>query len=486
MTIEPDVEPDRLVRDDIAVGKQTLILAGILAAFVTAGTIGIYLIVGSPDLPDQPLAARNSPLDPVAEEHGNTDLDAMTARLAQRLADNPDDSDGWILLARSYTAAGRIPDAVDAYGSLFELTGGVPAYEGEFAEILVRAANGTVTPQARDLFASVQRRLPQDPRAGYYLALAQAQAGDVEAAIRMWRALEAGAPAGAPWLPAVRQQIEETATEFRIDVAALDPVAPASDQAAGPSAADVAAARSMPADDQQEMIRTMVARLAARLEEEPGDVDGWLRLARSYAVLGETDKARDALRGALSENLTPELQARVDSMAAELNLDVFDTPAATEAGTANLPTDHETMIRQMVVNLATRLESNPDDVDGWSRLGRSYLVLNEYESARNALGRAVALEPGNLDLLTTYADIVLTAPGRIPPLPEASIKVMRQILSENPQDPQALWYVGLAAAQSGDIGAARGHWKQLLDNLDPASFTHAAVMRRYQELHATP
>ena len=43
------------------------------------------------------------------------------------------------------------------------------------------------------------------------------------------------------------------------------------------------------------MIRAMVDRLAGRLEQDGGDVEGWLRLMRSYAVLGETDKAREAV-----------------------------------------------------------------------------------------------------------------------------------------------------------------------------------------------
>ena len=70
--------------------------------------------------------------------------------------------------------------------------------------------------------------------------------------------------------------------------------APTLDPAPGPSAEDVEAASRMSIDDRQEMIRSMVARLAERLAETPDDADGWIRLGRSYRVLGEAAKSRAA------------------------------------------------------------------------------------------------------------------------------------------------------------------------------------------------
>ncbi|MBT3700741.1 MAG: tetratricopeptide repeat protein, partial [Alphaproteobacteria bacterium] len=73
---------------------------------------------------------------------------------------------------------------------------------------------------------------------------------------------------------------------------------PPSDEAAqapGPSQADVAAAKDMSTGDRSEMIRSMVNRLAERLKDEPDDLEGWQRLARAYGVLGEQDKAAEAL-----------------------------------------------------------------------------------------------------------------------------------------------------------------------------------------------
>src|SRR5437868_11742610 len=73
---------------------------------------------------------------------------------------------------------------------------------------------------------------------------------------------------------------------------ATPPAGPAAGGA--PSAADVEAVQAMSPAERQAMIRGMVDRLAARLDANPDDAEGWQRLARAYAVLGETEKAEAA------------------------------------------------------------------------------------------------------------------------------------------------------------------------------------------------
>jgi len=63
---------------------------------------------------------------------------------------------------------------------------------------------------------------------------------------------------------------------------------------AGPTTKDIAAAQSMSPEERQAMIRSMVERLAARLDQNPDDKEGWTRLAHAYDVLGETEKAQAA------------------------------------------------------------------------------------------------------------------------------------------------------------------------------------------------
>ena len=93
--------------------------------------------------------------------------------------------------------------------------------------------------------------------------------------------------------------LQESLNVFRIAAAADLPIvdllsAPTSPP--GPSAADVAAASEMSGADRAEFIRSMVSRLAERLEDEPVDLDGWMRLANAYAVLQEEDRAIEAYR----------------------------------------------------------------------------------------------------------------------------------------------------------------------------------------------
>ncbi|MGB9646917.1 MAG: c-type cytochrome biogenesis protein CcmI, partial [Stellaceae bacterium] len=103
------------------------------------------------------------------------------------------------------------------------------------------------------------------------------------------RALLATAPAEAPWRKVVQDRLAEIAPG---EIAPGEQ--PPAGEASGPTARDVAAAQSMSPEERQAMIRSMVDRLAARLEQNPNDKDGWNRLAHAYDVLGETEKAKAA------------------------------------------------------------------------------------------------------------------------------------------------------------------------------------------------
>ena len=69
------------------------------------------------------------------------------------------------------------------------------------------------------------------------------------------------------------------------------------------------------------------------------------------------------------------------------------------------------MINAMVERLAARLETQPDDVDGWVRLGRSYMVLNQPDKARQAYARAVKLKPDDPELARALAEASSAAAG---------------------------------------------------------------------------
>jgi cytochrome c-type biogenesis protein CcmH len=305
------------------------LVTALLAVAVPAGAFGVYLLLGSPDAPSHPFAARQVEREALSEHQG-IDMETAIATLVQRLEADPQNLDGWILLARSYDASARHKEAAQAYRRALELQPDNLDLAGTYAESLVRAARGMVTPESAQIFHQLLSRVPKDPRSRYYLALAKAQAGDGSGAIEAWQALAADGPPDAPWLPAVQTQIARAAQEFGIEVAELPPAAasPATappaggDVGPGPSAEDVEAARTMPPAAQLEMIRGMVARLAERLAEDPEDVEGWLRLARSYQVLGEPAEARKAVQEARarSADATPETREAIEALAGELGV----------------------------------------------------------------------------------------------------------------------------------------------------------------------
>jgi cytochrome c-type biogenesis protein CcmH len=267
--------------------------------------LGLYLSLGSPRLPGQPLAAR------LAEPPAPDDIAALIARVEEHLARAPEDGRGWEVIAPVYLRLGRAADAAAAYRNAIRLNGSSAARQTGLGEAVLAAEGGVVTAEARQAFERASEAEPAAPAPRFYLALAAEQEGRQAEAATMLRALLAEAPADAPW----RGPVE-------IALARLDPA----DGSGVPSQSDVAAAEAMAPDERNAMIEGMVASLAKRLESEPDDVDGWLRLIRSYVVLGRTDDAADAARAALAGVQADTDRARVEALIADLGV-TPDSPA---------------------------------------------------------------------------------------------------------------------------------------------------------------
>ena len=283
----------------------------LVATLMLGGSIGIYQINGSFDQPDQPLAARDigpeGGVPTLLSEHDGSVVNDAIISLRTRLETDPGNVDHWRLLARSYSAVGAHPQAAAAYARLIELAPEAIELRGDYAEALIRAEDGFVGPKAVASFETMLMHVPDDPRALYYLALRDAQGGNDLKAAQGWTRILRTAPADAPYRPAIYRILDMVIAEAGLDRAALDipveqapPVQPPMQP--GPSAGDIAVAAALSEDQQFEMIRGMVARLETRLTEEPGDIEGWLRLARSRTVLGEAEQAVAALERALAAN----------------------------------------------------------------------------------------------------------------------------------------------------------------------------------------
>jgi cytochrome c-type biogenesis protein CcmH len=257
----------------------------------------VYARLGSPALPDQPFAGRATAAKAVASGVQHLDLSKAIAKISAHLKDHPEDLTGWLLLARTKVSLGQYAEAVEAYRHAVDLTGHRADIMGDWGEAQVLAANGTVTPAAREAFQAALADKERAPRSRYYLALAQYQQGDAKAALQGWVDLAADSPADAEWQPLLRQRIAEAAAQLGVDPASLKTSSGMPSQAAVAAAAQATAGASP--EERRAMILAMVGNLAARLEQQPDDVEGWARLGRSYTVLGEPQKARDAYAHAL-------------------------------------------------------------------------------------------------------------------------------------------------------------------------------------------
>ena len=362
--------------------------AVVVALPLVAGSL--YLWLGAPGTVDQPIAARERPATPAVTampEGGVPDVEQMVIGLAERLRSQPDDLDGWIMLGRSYSVLERFDEAVVALKHAEMMAEGDASVTAMLGEFQVFAAGGVVTPEAKATFDDAVARDAGHPAARFYLALAKRQAGDARGALDDWLALLRDSDPAATWLPVLHQRIDETADQLGVDVAGLAPAAPAAPSAPppGPTAEDMAAAAEMSSDDQNAMIRGMVARLAARLEDEPDDLEGWLRLGRSYGVLGETPKSRDAY------------------------------------------------------------------------------------------AQAAALSPDDPAVLQSYVTAIMAAQPEDAAVPMEAVVVLRRLATVDAENTSALWLLGRAEAESGNTDAARGLWRRLLALLPPGGDDHAAV-----------
>jgi cytochrome c-type biogenesis protein CcmH len=271
------------------------LIAGLIVPLVA---LPLYLKSGSPGLPGVPLSQRLAQ----AEEKG--DYEALIVKVEQHLAKNPDDLDGWKVLAPAYRRGMRFADAVEAHRNIVRLSPPDPLALADYAEAMVMAGEGMVSAEAHDLFGMALALDPKLPKARFYDALALKQEGKTEEAKAAFEAFLKDTPEDAPWRPMLLAEMQQ--------------------MGAKPPALDsetMASAQNMAPEDQQAMIRSMVDGLEERLTANPDDLDGWLRLIRSRAVLGEAGKAKAAYDKALVHySGNADALAQISALAKDMSL----------------------------------------------------------------------------------------------------------------------------------------------------------------------
>ena len=290
-------------------------LLAALVIGVPATAFALYAVLGDPGVPSVPFTQRQVQ-EPLTADAEDEEVNRLAAQLAARMAENPEDPRGWLLLARTYRTIERYGEAAEAFGQAIERGLDEPEVHAAQGEMLIAVADGVIGPEARRAFAAALEKDPANIRARYYRGLAMVQDDRLQDALDIWLPLLREAPAETPWRPVVERQVREASLRLGLDSAKLleGASAPGVAGAPGTSAADIEAVSRMSAEDRAAFIRSMVERLAARLEDEPGDFEGWLRLARAYQVLGEAEQVEQTL--AKAAELVRDLPADAPERAA--------------------------------------------------------------------------------------------------------------------------------------------------------------------------
>ena len=415
--------------------SATFALSAIVVLVLVGGAAALYPLLGEPGARDTPLAARIEASDQMRAERPSQsqaeevfraesapatpepEFAALMEKLRKTVGERPDDLQGQMLLARNEASLGNFAASYAAQSEVIRIKGdeATAADYSVLAEMMIRATGGYVSPEAEAALKETLQRDPRFPPARYFTALMHAQNDRPDIAFRMMEQLLADSTPNAPWVPAIRGQIEELAWRAGVRYSL-----PEAGSTPGPSAGDMAAAAEMSPEERQEMIRGMVDGLSERLASEGGSAEEWGRLISALGVLGETDRARaiwDEARSVFSDK--PDQLAIVRQGAAHAGLaeepgaaQVLAVPAPAPAlpgpsgadieSASELSTQERSeMIRGMVHRLAERLTSEGGTAEEWARLITSHASLGDRDAAETALAQAKAAHGGDAAAMTT-------------------------------------------------------------------------------------
>lgn len=294
--------------------KNGVIVAAVIAVFAFFGSFWAYSTLGAPGFADFPLdlrkllaaeALENRPNQAFVEANQRPaqpttlpeDYVAMVEQLRTVVAERPDDLRGHQFLVRSEAALGNYAAAYKAQEKVIALLGAnvIAQDHAVLADLMVQAASGYVSPEAENALRAALEMDGRNGLAQYYIGQMFAQTGRPDRGFQIWRSLLESSPPEAPWVPAIRDQIEELAWlagQNRYQLPAE------SGPIRGPSAEDMEAAQNMSAEERVSMIQGMVSQLSDRLASEGGPVDDWAQLIRAYGVLGDRIAAQAVYREA--------------------------------------------------------------------------------------------------------------------------------------------------------------------------------------------
>jgi len=192
-------------------------ITGILIVLIISLTgLFMYQGIGTPEALNVPTATAQQPAqsqDPHASQQ--MQMDDMVAQLQQRMVDNPDDPEGWLILGRSLKSMNRYDEAVNALTNANRLSPGVPLIMVELAEtILFASGEPQLGSEAWEMLESAIAIDPQQQKALWLLGMANAQKGNEIKAIEIWQSLLGQLDPDSGAAGTVREQIEMAQTRL--------------------------------------------------------------------------------------------------------------------------------------------------------------------------------------------------------------------------------------------------------------------------------
>ncbi|MEN3930435.1 c-type cytochrome biogenesis protein CcmI [Microvirga sp. W0021] len=255
---------------DETTGKAALLrrrwVAILVLLIVPLSGLVLYQVHGAPDYNEQ-FATLQKLKQEEAQKEASRQREVQDAveKMQTYLKTKPDDGRAWELIAPVYMGQRRFDEAANAFEKANNILGETPARLTAYAEALIYAGRGMIFDKAKTALEKAVSLDPKADKARFYLGLAAEQDSDFDKAAEYYTA---AAKVGNPQIKA----------ESEKRLANLEAAKQQAVPAVGPEA-----------------IRGMVGGLEARLEEENGTPEEWSRLVRSYTVLGQKDKAIEAL-----------------------------------------------------------------------------------------------------------------------------------------------------------------------------------------------
>jgi len=278
---------------------RLMVLAGAVAAPIAAAAL--YVTLGKPGLADQPYAARINAWK--SGDPNQLTWPEMAAVLQTVVKERPKDAEPLTYLAQAQLNAGNVLGAEATTRKALRLQPDDDGLWSTLGTLLVFENNGAETADAQAAFRQALKLNPKSGPARYNLGRARIAGGDLNGGLADWRALAAEVPAGSPDRQQLEAEIDATAKAGHLVAPPKAEAQPQQQQAevgggGGGGAEALAGALTgqapPPGAGGAPDPRQMVAALAAKLQQDPNDLPGWQRLIRSYAVLGDPDKMKQA------------------------------------------------------------------------------------------------------------------------------------------------------------------------------------------------